>query len=97
MALQTSALYFTITVIMFCAVVNGSYCQIPLPVIFRYTTSPSETLCSIFKVMSAVQKLLAILALCFQTHKGCLERDLESETAGAEPCCSSVLNTSLVL
>lgn len=60
---------FTIAMIIFSVVMNGSYCQIPLPITFGYTTGPSEILCSIFKVMSAMRKASAVLVgTVFSNH-----------------------------
>jgi len=84
----------TIAMIIFSVVVGGSYCQIPHPITFGYTTSPSQILCSIFKVVSATRKALAMLALCFATTaQRMFGREPEQDTSGAEPCCSSVPNT----
>lgn len=58
---------FTIAVIIFSVIMNGSYCQIPLPITFGYTTSPSEILWSIFKVMSA-EEGLSHVGTVFSNH-----------------------------
>lgn len=47
---------YTIAMIIFSAVMNDNYCQIPLPITFGYTTSPSEILCSIFKLCQVCRK-----------------------------------------
>lgn len=89
---------FTIAMIIFSVVMHGSYCQIPLPNTFGYTTSFLKILSTIFKVMSAMWKASDMLAQRFQaTAQRMFGRDPEPETLGAEPCCSSVLSTGLFL
>lgn len=46
----------TIALIIFSVVMSDNYCQIPLPVTFGFTTSPSEILCSIFKLCQVCRK-----------------------------------------
>lgn len=64
----------TIAMIIFSVVMNDNYCQIPLPITFGYTTSPSEILCSIFKLCQICGKPQPCWQCVFEPqHNWCLE------------------------
>lgn len=84
---------YTIAMIIFSVVMDDKYCQIPLPITFGYTTSPSEILYSIFKLCQICRKPQPCWQCVFKPqHNLMLGIDPEAETSGAEPCCRSFLS-----